>query len=102
MSCPDIKLQLLHKMSMGIKKEDRLFLLSQGICPVCQKRAVEPNRRMCLECLGHERDRYHRRKKEGSLKKKMARNNSRKMSEYYRRKEAGLCTSSLSLKCLCV
>lgn len=92
MSCPDIKLQLLQKMIMGVKKEDRLFLLSQGICPVCQKHAVEPNRRMCLECLGRERDRYHRRKAEGGLEKKIVRINSRKMSEYYRRKEAGLCT----------
>ncbi len=94
MSCPDIKLQLLQKRIMGkpLKREDRVFLLNQGICPKCQKRAVEPNRKMCYECLGHERDRYHQRKAEGSLKKKIVCGNSRKMSEYYRRKEAGLCT----------
>lgn len=94
MSCPDIKLQLLQKRIMGkpLKREDRAFLLSLGICPRCQKRAIEPNKKMCYECLGHERDRYHQRKADGSLEKKRIRNSERKMSEYYRRKETGLCT----------
>lgn len=92
MSCPDTKLQLLQKMIMGMTKQGREFLLSQGICPQCQKRAVEPHRKACYECLARERDRYYKRRADGSLAKKSARNGVRKMEEYYRRKEAGICT----------
>lgn len=77
---------------MGLKKDERDFLLRQGICPRCQKRAVEPNKHACYECLGRERDRYHRRKAEGILDKKCAQDNSRKMTEYYKRKRDGICT----------
>lgn len=77
---------------MGLKKSGRDFLLKQGICPQCQKRAVEPNKHACYECLGRERDRYQRRKAEGSLNKKCTKDNSRKMTEYYNRKRAGICT----------
>lgn len=76
---------------MGLDKSGRDFLLGQGICPQCQKRAIEPNKHACYECLGRARDRYHQRKADGSLKKKQIRANERKMSEYYSRKEKGIC-----------
>lgn len=93
MSCPDIKLQLLQKNKVGTTtKRDRDFLISVGICPQCQKRPLEPNKKMCYECLGRARDRYHERKANGSLQKKLTRNNERKMAAYYERKKAGICT----------
>lgn len=79
-------------MGKPLTKKDRDFLLSMGICPNCQKRAIEPNKHACYECLGRERDRYHRRKADGSLDKKCAQDNSRKMTVYYRRKRDGICT----------
>lgn len=66
--------------------------MNNGICPQCQKRTVEPNRKACYECLARERDRYLRRKSNGTLALKLARGNARKMTEYYRRKQAGICT----------
>lgn len=79
-------------IGVGTTKEDRDFLIGVGICPQCRKRPLEPNRKMCYECLGRERDRYHARKAGGSLQKKLIRNNERKMTVYYERKEAGICT----------
>lgn len=54
-----------------------------GQCVRCSNDA-EPNKTLCLECLGRENDKYH-----ASGKKKST---DAKMRTYYERKESGICT----------
>lgn len=72
------------------KPGDRQFLLSIGICPICRKNPIEPNKHACYECLGKERDRYRKSRENGTYKKQKA-DTERKRILYEKRREQGLC-----------
>lgn len=63
MSCQDVKLQLLQEDM--IRAEERQIYLRIGICPLCHKNYIEPNKKACFECLGRERDRYYEKRISG-------------------------------------
>ena len=72
------------------KSEERQLYLSIGICPRCKKNPVEPNRHACYECLGYDRDRYYKSRKNGTYKKQAA-DTERKRIVREKRKSQGLC-----------
>lgn len=63
--------------------------LDIGICPRCRKRPVEPNKRACYECLALDRDRYKRKRQNGSYDQKADTERKRRQAEERRKK--GLC-----------
>lgn len=71
------------------RAEERKMYLSIGICPSCHKRPVEPDKCACFECLGRERDRYYRKRQEGSYKQVADTQRKRRVAE--ERREKGIC-----------
>lgn len=71
------------------RAEERKMYLSIGICPICHKHSVEPNKRACLECLGREQDRYMKLRAAG--KYNQATDTRRKRIVAEERRKNGLC-----------
>ena len=73
---------------MTDRAEEYQFYKRLKICVRCHKNQAEPNRVMCLECIGAESD-YRKKKRKCSdtdeLKKK-------DLDKYYKLKQQGICT----------
>ena len=72
------------------RKNNRRYRVSIGICTRCGKNKSEPNKRLCMECLGKENDIYHERGV-SSKRKEADKMRKRKYAEEHRK--IGLCYS---------
>lgn len=70
------------------RKSNREYRVSIGICTRCGKNKAEPNKRLCMECLGKENDTYY---VNGVSAKKKESDKMRKRAYTVARREAGLC-----------
>lgn len=71
------------------RKNNRDYRRKIGVCTRCGKNKAEPYKKLCLECLGADQDRYAE-KKTTDEQRERDKLRKRKLSE--ERREKGLCT----------